>query len=201
MRIRQFAAVLAVALAASVAAAQDVVPEEGMASWYGPEFHGRTTSNGEVYDMDAFTAAHRSLPFGARVRVTNTANGRQVVVRINDRGPFVQGRIIDLSRAAATFLGIVGPGTAPVRLEVMAQPAPKERLFSVQIGAFAKRENAVKVQYSLRSAGVEAVLEITPSQVTRVLVDHVTEAELGPTLKRVASLGFTDCLVREAASR
>jgi rare lipoprotein A len=151
--------------------------------------------------MDAFTAAHRTLPFGSRVRVTNTANGRQVVVRINDRGPFVQGRIIDLSRAAATFLGIVGPGTASVRLEVLASTPAEERIYSVQVGAFVKHENAVKVQFSLRSAGVEAVLETTPSQVTRVLVDHVTGAELDSTLRRVASLGFTDCLVREKAPR
>ena len=92
--------------------------EEGRASWYGPGFHGRLTSNGESYDMHALTAAHKTLPLGTHVKVTRTDNGRSVVVRLNDRGPFVDERIIDLSRAAAQQLGMIGPGTAPVRLEV-----------------------------------------------------------------------------------
>jgi rare lipoprotein A (peptidoglycan hydrolase) len=202
MRISRYPIVFAAAvLATSLARGQDLAVQEGVASWYGQDFHGRTTSNGEIYDMDSFTAAHRTLPFGSRVRVTNTTNGKQVVVRINDRGPFVEGRIIDLSRAAATFLGIVGPGTAPVRLEVLPAPAPAERVFAVQVGAFVKQENAVKVQNGLRAAGIEAVLERTPSLVTRVIVDHVVEADLDSTLKLVAALGFRDCLVREKGSR
>ena len=87
--------------------------QEGTASWYGPNFHGKLTSNGEVYNMYSMTAAHKTLPLGVYVRVHNLANGRQAVVRINDRGPFVKGRIIDLSYAAAKDLGVVGPGTAP----------------------------------------------------------------------------------------
>lgn len=170
---------------------------DGVASWYGAEFHGRTTSSGEIYDMHAFTAAHRTLPFGSRVRVTNARNGRQVVVRINDRGPFVKGRIIDLSRAAATLLGMLDDGTAPVRLELLPRPDPRTRLYAVQVGAFVKAENALDAQYGLRRAGVEAVLEKTPSRLTRVIVDHVPERELGATLRLVASLGFVDCLVRE----
>ena len=93
--------------------------EEGTASYYADEFHGRKTSNGEVFDMDSLTAAHRSLPFGTKVRVTNLDNGRSVVVRINDRGPFVEGRIIDLSLAGARAIGMIGTGTAPVKLEVI----------------------------------------------------------------------------------
>lgn len=93
--------------------------EVGLASWYGPGFHGRRTASGEPYDMRALTAAHPAHPFGTRVRVTNLANGRRVVVRINDRGPFVGGRVIDLSRAAASALGIIGPGVARVRVEVV----------------------------------------------------------------------------------
>jgi rare lipoprotein A len=92
----------------------------GEASWYGGKFHGRTTANGETYDMDGLTAAHRSLPFGSRVRVTNQATNESVVVRINDRGPFVGNRVIDLSRAAAKAVRLIGPGVAPVRLEVLA---------------------------------------------------------------------------------
>lgn len=103
----------------------------GIASWYGPGFHGRRTANGEVYDQDALTAAHPSLPFGTRVRVTSLDNGRTVEVRITDRGPFVEGRAIDLSRAAARVIGLLGPGVGPVRIEVMppaamARAAPPE---------------------------------------------------------------------------
>src|SRR5262245_58612998 len=95
----------------------------GLASWYGPGFHGRRTASGEIYDQDALTAAHPSLPFGTRVRVTNLDNGRAVDVRITDRGPFVGGRVIDLSRAAASVVGLIGPGVCRVRLEVVSPTA------------------------------------------------------------------------------
>jgi len=93
--------------------------QEGVASWYGPGFHGRRTANGEIYDQYDLTAAHTSLPLGTRVMVTSLTNGRAVEVRINDRGPFVGGRVIDLSYAAARVLGMIGPGTMPVRVEVL----------------------------------------------------------------------------------
>jgi len=93
--------------------------QEGYASYYAEEFHGRKTANGEIYDMNAFTAAHRALPFGTKVKVQNTNNGKIVVVRINDRGPFKAGRIIDVSYAAAKQLEMIGLGTAWVRLEVL----------------------------------------------------------------------------------
>jgi|ERR1041385_1191878 rare lipoprotein A len=93
--------------------------EEGMASYYAEEFNGRQTSNGETYDMNKFTAAHRTLPFNTRVRVTNTLSGKSVIVRINDRGPFKGDRIIDLSLAAAKAIELIGTGTAPVRVEVV----------------------------------------------------------------------------------
>ncbi|MGC9529285.1 MAG: septal ring lytic transglycosylase RlpA family protein [Candidatus Bipolaricaulaceae bacterium] len=96
--------------------------EVGIASWYGPNFHGKTTANGELYDMYAFTAAHKTLPFGTVVEVVDLETGRSVVVRINDRGPFVAGRIIDLSRAAAEALGMVERGITRVGLRVLARP-------------------------------------------------------------------------------
>lgn len=92
----------------------------GLASWYGPGFHGNRSASGEIYNQNAMTAAHRSLPFGTYVQVTNTDNGRSVVVRINDRGPFIGGRVIDLSAAAARALGVINTGVAPVRLDVLA---------------------------------------------------------------------------------
>ena len=93
----------------------------GMASWYGSDFHGRRSASGEIYNQNTLTAAHRSLPFGTRVRVTNVHNNRSVVVRINDRGPFIGGRVIDLSTAAARNLGMMGSGVAPVRIQVVGR--------------------------------------------------------------------------------
>ena len=93
----------------------------GMASWYGPGFHGRRTANGEVYNQNALTAAHRSLPFGTKVRVTNVNTGSSVIVRINDRGPFAGGRVIDLSAAAARVIGMIRSGVAPVRIEILGR--------------------------------------------------------------------------------
>ncbi|MDP3001409.1 MAG: septal ring lytic transglycosylase RlpA family protein [Bryobacterales bacterium] len=118
--------------------------ETGVASWYGEPYHGRRAANGEVYDMEKPTAAHRTLPFGTWVRVGNLTNGKLVVVRITDRGPFVGGRIIDLSRAAARAIDMIGPGTAKVRVTVTRPPenVPEAELFAVQVGAFRERSRA-----------------------------------------------------------
>jgi rare lipoprotein A len=126
--------------------------ETGMASWYGVPYHGRKASNGEVYDMYQFTAAHRTLPFETVVRVTNLGNGKQVDLRVIDRGPFVENRIIDLSFAGARAIDLVGPGTARVKVEVMAAP-PNVSVtggrFAVQVGAFADRANAERLRERL----------------------------------------------------
>jgi len=126
--------------------------EQGVASWYGVPFNGRRAADGEVYDMNKPTAAHRTLPFGTVVRVTNLDNGRQTEVRIIDRGPFVQGRIIDLSFAAARSVDMVGAGIAHVRLELVSSPSrvPVEvGNFTVQVGAFTQRANAERLQEQL----------------------------------------------------
>ena len=133
--------------------------QQGTASWYGGEFHGRRTSSGEIYDMHSVTAAHKTLPLGTYVRVTNQRNGKSLDVRINDRGPFVSGRIIDLSYAAAKTLDVVGPGTAPVKivaLGALAQTGAGSKSgyvpvdyysgnFTFQVGAFAERSNAERL--------------------------------------------------------
>ena len=116
--------------------------EEGNASWYGVPFHGRHASNGEIYDMYKLTAAHRTLPFETMVRVTNLSNGKSTVVRITDRGPFVDNRIIDLSLAAAREVDSVGAGVVPVRVEVLGGVDPTAGFFTVQVGAFRDRANA-----------------------------------------------------------
>jgi rare lipoprotein A len=107
------------ATAATSKAAQQLKQISGSASWYGGTFHGRKTANGERYNMYGMTAAHKSLPFGTKVRVTNQKNGKAVVVRINDRGPYVGKRVIDLSKGAATAVGMIGSGVAPVKIEVL----------------------------------------------------------------------------------
>lgn len=96
----------------------------GFASYYAEEFHGRATASGEPYNMHDLTAAHRTLPFNSRIRVRNLDNGREVIVRINDRGPFKQGRVVDLSLEAAKHIGLIPTGTARVQLEVIADPSP-----------------------------------------------------------------------------
>ncbi len=119
--------------------------QSGIASWYGPGFHGKKTANGETYDMHALTAAHKELPFESIVEVVNRDNGRRVRVRINDRGPFVRGRIIDLSRAAAEAIDMVGPGTARVTLRVVSAGRGRtqsETRYKVQLGAFRQQANA-----------------------------------------------------------
>jgi rare lipoprotein A len=130
--------------------------QAGIASWYGSDFHGKKTSNGDTYDMYAMTAAHKTLPFGVYVRVSNRNNARETVVRINDRGPFVTGRIIDLSYSAAKDIGVVASGTAPVKIEALGYldatvkgkttyrpPVSYDSgSFGIQVGAFSNLENA-----------------------------------------------------------
>jgi rare lipoprotein A len=123
--------------------------DEGNASWYGPPFHGRRSSNGEIYDMNKLTAAHRTMAFNTMVRVTNLTNGKSVVVRITDRGPFIENRIIDLSRAAAQEIESIGPGVVPVRLEVVSGNDPFGGYFTVQVGAFKEKANADRLRERL----------------------------------------------------
>ncbi|WP_034642019.1 septal ring lytic transglycosylase RlpA family protein [Desulfovibrio inopinatus] len=133
--------------------------EVGRASWYGPGFHGKRTSCGEVYDMEGITAAHKILPMHTKVRVTNLDNGKTLVVRVNDRGPFVSGRIIDLSRGAASQLGVLKTGTALVRVETVESLPGGGRIddlpgpFYVQVGAFRNKVNADRLLNQLRQAG------------------------------------------------
>ena len=127
--------------------AKPMLVETGLASWYGPPYHNRRGSNGEVYNMRALTAAHRTLPLGSIVRVTNEKTGRATLVRITDRGPFVEGRILDLSLAAAKKVDVWRAGVAPVRLEVLYAPAPLTTggRWAVQIGGFEKQQSADKL--------------------------------------------------------
>jgi rare lipoprotein A len=127
--------------------------QNGIASWYGSDFHGKRTSNKEIYNMYDMTAAHKTLPFGTRCMVTNLTNGRSAVVRINDRGPFVGDRIIDLSYAAACLIDMIGPGTATVRVDVMKDQPLSDLtppVYSVQVGSFIYEDHARDLESRLR---------------------------------------------------
>ena len=141
--------------------------QKGIASWYGKDFHGKKTSNGETYNMHGKTAAHKTLPFGTYVNVVNLANRREVIVRINDRGPFVKGRIIDLSYGAGRQIGLVGPGVAKVRLVALSRKIGqiksgndyvplveavdfRKGKFTIQVGAFENKDNALRLVDRLR---------------------------------------------------
>ncbi|MDQ6982067.1 MAG: septal ring lytic transglycosylase RlpA family protein, partial [Mariprofundus sp.] len=142
----------------------------GIASWYGRDFHGKHSANGEVYDMNALSAAHKTLPLPTLVRVTNLENGRSAIVRINDRGPFVKERLIDLSYAAAKQLGYADRGTAHVRVQTLDMPAPQQAVMLasaprqktvpasasagkmfIQLGAFSSKDNALRLQDKLKA--------------------------------------------------
>lgn len=134
--------------------------QSGTASWYGEPYHGRQTSNGEVYDMYQFTAAHKTLPFDTYVKVVNKNNGRTVIVRINDRGPFIKGRIIDLSRRAAEQIDMIGTGTAPVELYLEKAAAGQSAqsgnqavngFWTIQVGSFRERQRARGLEDLLRA--------------------------------------------------
>jgi len=126
--------------------------ETGVASWYGKPYHGRPAANGEIYDMEKLTAAHRTLPFNTWVRVYDLDNNKTVEVRIIDRGPFIDGRIIDLSHAAAREIEMIGPGIARVRVEVIRAPeGVPTGVFAVQVGAFRDRGNAERLRSQMQS--------------------------------------------------
>jgi rare lipoprotein A len=189
----------------------------GKASWYGEEFHGRPTANGEIYDMYQVSAAHKTLPIGTVVNVVNLTNGKELVMRINDRGPFVEGRIIDLSYAAAKEIGLVGPGVAEVKVVALGKEVGKlksptgmktvvevENLqsggFTVQVGAFRERARALGVADRLKvlfdyvdvaiheGAGKEAYYRVRVSK-------SKSATQAGEVERQLKEMGFTGAFV------
>jgi len=158
--------------------------EKGDASWYGKPYHGRRTASGEIYDMHQMTAAHRSLPFGTQVRVQRRDTGAEIEVRITDRGPFIKGRIIDLSFAAARVIGLDIDGVAPVKIKVLGQsgkprsgvtaPVPQssggDQCLWVQVGAFSSSSNAKRAVERLKESGEKALAMEGPDGLERVRV-------------------------------
>jgi len=166
--------------------------QAGTASWYGPDFHGQKTSNGEIYNMYDISAAHKTLPMNTVLLVKNLENGRELVIRVNDRGPFVRGRIIDLSYSAAKQLGIVGKGTARVHLTALGEAEKgqdqlmkmSERFYHgeyyVQIGAFINMENALRLQIRFTQAGHTTFIQ---KYYGRKAIYHRVHVYVGKTLQ------------------
>ena len=163
------------------------LPTTGWASWYGWKFHGRPTASGDDYDMFALTAAHRTLPFHTVVRVSLVDGGSSVEVRINDRGPFVDDRIIDLSLGAARDLGMLRSGVAQVRLQVLYLPPPLR--YTLQIGSFRIPDNAHSLLHRLQGRDIPATLEPF-GELTRVVTEPATEAELPAIEQRLRAAGI-----------
>ncbi|MDP9055316.1 MAG: septal ring lytic transglycosylase RlpA family protein [Acidobacteriota bacterium] len=159
--------------------------ERGVASWYGHPYHGRQAADGEIYDMETMVAAHRTLPFQTLVRVKNLGNDKTVDVRIIDRGPFVEGRIIDLSHAAAKEIDLIGPGFGPVEITILSAPPNAEpAVFAVQIGAFHEKANADRAEQNMIAAygAAKAVLRNGDRPVWRILAGRETSPEAAEAL-------------------
>ena len=179
--------------------------EQGLASWYGPGFHGNRTANGERYDMDGISAAHKTLPFDTVVEVHNLDNGRRLEVRINDRGPFIDGRIIDLSRGAARKLDLVRAGVARVELRLVSSPAkseasaePTARHSRIQVAAFRQREHATALARRLRDErSLKRWVEIQRGDGWhRVRLIDVPSKQVASALERLRALGFDPFVLR-----
>jgi len=190
----------------TVLAAADGYLERGVASWYGPTFHGGSTSSGEPYDMYGMTAAHKTLPLPTYVRVTNLKNGKSVVVRVNDRGPFVANRLIDLSYTAAARLDMLREGTTLVEVRALTPGVPDDLSRStqapppalyIQAGAFADERNAQHLVAQLQSAGLASAFVMSPvagrSRLYRVRLGPVASvADFDQLAQRLRGLGIRD---------
>jgi rare lipoprotein A len=161
--------------------------EEGLASWYGEPYHGRVAASGEVYNMEELTAAHRTLPFNTSVKVNRLDTGASVVVRINDRGPIPEDRIIDLSKAAARRLGMIEPGLVPVTLQVVKPVSSVSRMvYAVQVGAFRVRQNAERALPAMVRYGTARMVFRSETNCWSVLVgDASTRAEAESMADRI----------------
>jgi rare lipoprotein A len=213
--IGYFAIVVACALLAGCAAQapsrsappplpSPVTSVEGVASWYGPGFQGHRTSSGVIYDQEDLTAASTLFPLGTHLLVTNLANSHAVEVIVNDHGPYVKGRQIDLSHKAAKVLGVIGPGTARVRMDVLATPAGGPAIgerFFVQVGSFADSANALRMRQRLVAAYPDVQIETAEAGATtyyRVRMGaFMNRDEAESRAARVASIGYSAVIITE----
>lgn len=201
--------------------------ETGYASWYGGKFQGRPTASGEIFDTHLMTAAHKSLPFNTMIKVVNLKNQRSALVRINDRGPFIEGRIIDLSLAAAKTLDMVEEGVTLVKLLILkptsfleeaflktlksfhpSYPAAGDRekrrvktYFVIQIGAYRNRHNALVMRQNLNESGFAAKTEDADNGIVRVVIPNLEEEEADKTLNRLQEAGYFDAFKRRSKNQ
>ncbi len=176
--------------------------EVGFASWYGAQHQGRRTASGEVFDMNQLTAAHRTLPFGTRLLVTNRDTSRSTEVRVNDRGPFVDGRILDVSYAAARQLGVVGAGIFPVKLRVVSLPGTRADApagdggFTVQVGSFTSRARAEAQRDAVGGDAVITESTVAGQTLYRVRVGSFADrAQATTTARSLSARGFQPLIV------
>lgn len=170
--------------------------ENGISSWYGPNFHGKLTANGEIYDMNGITAAHRTLPFGTILLVENLDNGKTVQVRINDRGPYAKNRIIDLSKGAAERIEMIGPGTARVRLYLLEGDLENSRVtnlkvptYTVQLGSYKDIQQAEQQVQRIEGTRIETI-ETSDSTFYRVYFGTYTDPdEARQQMQRLNNMG------------
>ncbi len=191
---------LRVPAVAAAAPSVTAVRQTGIASWYGKDFHGRRTAGGELFDKDGLSAAHRTLPLGSMVRVTNLENSRSITLRVNDRGPFIKSRVMDLSYGAARALGFAAEGTAQVMIECLDE-IPGTTPFTVHAAQYAEKENARLLKERL-SAKFE-IITIIPGETNLGMVYHVevgvypTEEKAELVAGRVAQEGLEPVVIRK----
>jgi len=173
--------------------------QSGVASWYGGIFQGRQTANGEIYDTWAYTCAHKTLPFGTILKVVNLKNNRSVRVRVNDRGPFVDDRIIDLTYAAARDLDMIREGTADVLLIAEESSVPKTR-FNIQIGSWSKLENARGHKQRLLEAGLNPTAELGSDGHTRISLLDIAESEVFEFAMRLEEMGYINLFIYQVTA-
>ena len=174
-----------------------ILKSNAVASFYAEQYHGKKTSNGEIFNMNDLTAAHKTLPFGTVLKVTNLANGKSVQVRVNDRGPFVAGREIDLSKEAARRLDMISSGTANVKIVVLQLPA--EKSYRYQLGSYTSKESASPMARTLKQKGFDVKYEIASSNgknIVRVVIPFVPESDRSSLEKRLKAAGYSNFVVR-----
>lgn len=208
IRVKGKALALSFCVLASVVSCTSIPKKEpsnvqtGLASWYGPNFHGKMTSSSEVYNMYDMTAAHQTLPFGTYIMVTNLINGKSVKVKINDRGPFVKNRILDLSYAAALVLDAIDPGVIPVKIEVLADESPPQLTlgYAIQVGSFTSKHNAQSLAKKLEKIFRDVYVSVfhTPTQVFfRVRIKAKDRDDAESIARRLTAEGQVAFVVEE----
>lgn len=166
----------------------------GKASWYGGKFVGRQTANGEIFDTRKYTAAHKTLPFNTVVEVTNLENGKKVEVRINDRGPFIEGRVIDLSQIAAEKIDLIKTGTANVKLKVIKMPKSVQ-VMDIQVAAFSNFTYAASMRKRLQAAGFKPKTSLSNTGIMRVSLPNVPIKDSYNIVKKLENMGIDNILI------